>query len=82
MQEPRADRPGAGQMLAEVIDLSAGVGVMLLPLLPLAIPGVLLVVVPVVLLAAVAAVPAVIATAILVPPFLLARLVRRRLASR
>jgi hypothetical protein len=79
VQSANADRPGVGQMLAEILDLSAGVGVMLLPLLTIAIPGVLLFfILPVVLLAVVAAVPAAIAAALLAPPFLFVRLVRRR----
>jgi hypothetical protein len=66
-------------MLEELIDLSAGVGVALLPLLLLAVPGIILfVVLPAVLVLALAAPLAAIAAVIAAPPYLLARWLRRR----
>jgi hypothetical protein len=66
-------------MLEELIDLSAGLGVALLPLLLLAVPGIILfVVLPALLLLALAAPLAVIGTVIAVPPYLVARWLRRR----
>ena len=67
------------EMLEEVMDLAVGLGVGLLPLLLLAVPGIILfVVLPAIVLllplAALAAAGAVIAG----PPYLLARLLRRR----
>jgi Flp pilus assembly protein TadB len=67
------------EMLEDVIDLSAGLGILLLPLFITAVPGVILMLVlPAVLLIAAAAVPVAIAGAILAPPYLLVRSVRRR----
>jgi Flp pilus assembly protein TadB len=66
-------------MLEELIDLSAGVGVALMPVLLLAVPGIILfVVLPAILLLAVAAPLAVIGAVIAAPPYLVARLLRRR----
>ena len=66
-------------MLEELIDLSAGVGVALLPVLLLAVPGIILfVVLPAILLLALAAPLAAIAAVIAAPPYLLARWLRRR----
>jgi hypothetical protein len=66
-------------MLEELIDLSAGLGVALLPALLLAVPGIILfVVLPGILLLAVAAPLAVIGAVIAGPPYLLARWLRRR----
>jgi hypothetical protein len=77
------DGPRVAGMLGEIIDLSAGLGIILLPLFTIALPGVLLMLIlPAVLLAAVAAAPLVIAGAILAPPILLARRIRRRHRSR
>lgn len=67
-------------MLEEVLDLSAALAILLLPLLITAVPGViLLLVLPAVLVLAAAAVHVAIAVAILAPPYLLVRAVRRRL---
>jgi Flp pilus assembly protein TadB len=80
VQQPRtardSDRPALGEMLEDVLDLSGGAVVVLLPLFMLSVPGFALFgyVVP---LAAVAALVA-IAGAILAAPFLLVRAVRRR----
>jgi Flp pilus assembly protein TadB len=68
-----------GEMLEELIDLSAGFGVALLPVLLLAVPGIILfVVLPAILLLALAAPLAVIGAVIAVPPYLVARWLRRR----
>jgi hypothetical protein len=76
--EAPTNRPTFGEMLGEVADLGAGLGIVLLPLFSIAIPGVLLMlVVPVVLLLAVAAIPVVVVGAIVTPPYLLCRAVRR-----
>jgi Flp pilus assembly protein TadB len=74
------DRPTLGELLGQVVDLSAGLGILLLPLLATALPGVILMLVlPAVLLVGAVAVPVAIAVALLAPPYLLARSVRRRL---
>ena len=66
-------------MLEEVIDLSAGLVVVLLPALVLSVPGIILfVLLPAILLLALALPLAVIGTVIAVPPYLLARWLRRR----
>ena len=66
-------------MLEEVIDLSVGLGVALMPVLLLAVPGIILfVVLPAILLLALVAPLAVIAAVIAVPPYLVARWLRRR----
>jgi membrane protein implicated in regulation of membrane protease activity len=62
-------------MLEEVIDLSAGLGVTLLPLLLLAVPGIILVVLPPAILLTALALPLAV---IAVPPYLVARWLRRR----
>jgi hypothetical protein len=64
----RDDRPTAGEMFAEVFDLLTGVGVLLLPLMIFAIPGLILLL-PL-------AVPA-IQLAILAAPYMAFRAVRR-----
>jgi hypothetical protein len=66
-------------MLEELIDLSAGLGVALMPLLLLAMPGIILfVVLPAILLLAVAVPLAVIGAVVAGPPYLVARWRRRR----
>jgi hypothetical protein len=66
------------ELLEEVANLSAGLSVILLPLFATALPGIiLLLVLPAVLLLAVAAVPAAIGAAIVLPPYLLVRALRR-----
>ena len=66
-------------MLAELIDLTVGAGVALLPLLVLAVPGLILfVVLPAILLLALAVPLAVVGAVIAAPPYLLARWLRRR----
>ena len=74
----KSNRPTTSELLWEVTDLAGGAVVMLLPLLLLAVPGILLfVVLPALVLLAVVAVPAVVAGAILAPTYLLARLATR-----
>ena len=76
---PQPPRATFGEMLEELIDLSAGVGVALLPVLLLSVPGIILfVVLPAILLLALAAPLAVIGALIAAPPYLLARWLRRR----
>ena len=76
---PQPPQPTFGQMLEELIDLTAGVGVALLPVLLLAVPGIILfVALPAILLLAVAAPLAAIGAVIALPPYLLARWLRRR----
>ena len=82
--DPReANSTTTGEMLWEVTELAGGAAVMLLPLLVLAVPGIILfVVLPALVLLAVAAVPVVVAGAIVAPTYLLARFVRRLLGPR
>ena len=62
---------------------SAGLAVVLLPLWIIAIPGVILMLVlPAVLLLIAVAVPALVVGAVLAPPFLVVRAVRRRRSAR
>ena len=69
-------------MFSEVLDLSAGLGILLLPLLTIALPGVILMLVaPAALLVVAAAVPIGIVGLILLPPYLLVRLFTRRRVS-
>ena len=70
-------------MLGELLDLGAGLGAILLPLLLLAMPGIILfVVLPVILLLALAAPLALIGALLAAPPYLLARWRRRRRSPR
>ena len=72
------DRPTLGQIIEEIADLSAGIGVVMLPLFLMAVPGVVLfVVLPALLLLAVAAAPAALA-AVVAAPVLLGRFLLRR----
>jgi hypothetical protein len=64
------------EALSELADLAAGLGILLLPLFPLALPVMALVLGPLILIGLVAAVLAL----PLVPPFLLARALLRRRA--
>jgi hypothetical protein len=75
--------PTPGDVLWEVTDLLAGAVVTFLPLLLIAVPGVILfLVLPALFLLAVVAVPVVAAGAVLVPAYLLMRSVRGALAAR
>ncbi len=79
--ERREETPTLPDMLWEVADLAGGAVVTLLPLLLLAVPSaVLFLLLPALVLLAVAAVPAVVAGAVLVPAYLLARSVPRAVA--
>jgi Flp pilus assembly protein TadB len=70
-------------MLEEVIDLAAGAGAALMPLLLLAVPGIILfVVLPAILILALVAPLALIGAVLAVPPLLLRRLRRRRQRAR
>jgi Flp pilus assembly protein TadB len=83
MSDPHPPQPSLAEMLGEVIDLTAGLAVVLLPLFTIAIPGVLLILVlPVVLLLVAAAVPALVVGAVLAPPILVVRAVRRKRSAR
>jgi membrane protein implicated in regulation of membrane protease activity len=66
-------------MLEDTINLIVGLGIALLPVLLLAVPGIILfVVLPAILLLALAAPLAVIGAVIAVPPYLVTRWLRRR----
>jgi Flp pilus assembly protein TadB len=81
---PRPPHPTSGEILEELIDLSAGLVVVLLPLFVLSVPAIVLfVVLPGILLLALAAPVAVIGTVLAAPPYLLVRrrARRRRTAS-
>ena len=79
VRAPDARRAGLLQMIEEVVDLTAGLGILLLPLLATALPGVILfLVLPAALLLAVAAAPVALTAAVAAPPYLLVRSVRRR----
>ena len=68
-----------GEMLWEVVDLTGGAAVMLLPLLLLAVPGIAaFVVLPAIVLLALAAAPVIVAGAVVMPTYLLVRAVRAR----
>jgi membrane protein implicated in regulation of membrane protease activity len=76
---PREPGQTAGEMLWEVVDLTGGAAVMLLPLLLLAVPGIAaFVVLPAIVLFAVAAAPVIVAGAVVIPAYLLVRAVRPR----
>ena len=76
---PQPPRPTFGEMFEEVLDLSGGLGVALLPVLLLSVPGIILfVVLPAILLLALAAPLAVIGAVLAAPPYLLVRWLRRR----
>ena len=81
--EAQAESPSLVEMAGEVLDLSAGLGILLLPLWLTAVPGIaLFLVLPAVLLLAVTAVPAIVLAAIVAPPYLLIRSILRRRARR
>jgi hypothetical protein len=71
---PRDDSPTAGEMFAEILDLLGGLGIVMLPLFPLALPALVLLL-PLALLA--------VPLALLAAPVLaIAALQRRRIAKR
>jgi Flp pilus assembly protein TadB len=81
--EHREASPTFGDMLWEVADLVGGAVITLLPLLLLAVPSVILfLVLPAMVLLAIAAVPVIVAGAILVPTYLLTRSFLRTLGTR
>jgi hypothetical protein len=69
----RDDKPTGGEMFEEVLELITGLGVMLLPVLLLAIPCMVLLL-PLVLLG----IPFLLLAALLTPPFLVVRALRHR----
>jgi hypothetical protein len=72
-------RPTFGELLAEVIDLAGGLAAGLLPLLLLSVPGIILfVVLPAIVLLALALPLVAVGAVLAVPPYLLARGRRRR----
>src|SRR5215217_2619277 len=76
---PEPSPPTFGEMLEEVIDLSGGFVVVLLPALFLAVPGIILfVVLPAILLFTLAVPLAAIGAVVAMPPYLLARWLQRR----
>jgi hypothetical protein len=78
-RSPQPPRSTFGEMLGELIDLSAGFAVALLPLFLLSVPAIILFfVLPVMLLLALAVPLAAIGAAIAAPPYLLARWLGRR----
>ncbi len=74
---PHTPRSTPGEMLWAIADMVGGLSVMFLPMLLLAVPGIILFVVLPALVLAVAAAPLVIAAALIALPFLLRRAVRR-----
>ena len=74
------DRPTVVQLLDETLDLAGGLGILLLPLFPLALPCVVLLGVVLVPLAAAGLVVG-LAGAVLTAPYLLARSLRRRAST-
>ena len=77
-----ADGPTPVEMLDDVLGVITGLVTLLLPLFILALPGVVLLGVLVVPLAAAAGALAAIAAAVIAPPYLLVRSVRRVRAAR
>jgi ABC-type polysaccharide/polyol phosphate export permease len=76
-KDPTPDRPTVVEILEELMDLSVGLGVMLMPMLVLAVPGLILLALPALLLLPVLAL-LVVGAVIAAPPYLLFRFVRRR----
>ena len=73
------DRPSTTDMLWETLDLGAGLGIVMLPLFILSLPGLILFfIAPAVALLAVAAIPVALLAALIAPPYLVVRAVRRR----
>jgi hypothetical protein len=76
---PEPPQATFGEMLGEVMDLSTGLGAALMPVLLLAVPGLILfVLLPAILLLALAVPLAAVGAVIAAPPYLLARWLRRR----
>jgi hypothetical protein len=71
--------PSFGEIIEEVLDLGAGLAIVLLPLFLLAVPAIgLFVFLPAVLLGALAVALAAVGAVLAAPPYLLARWLRRR----
>jgi hypothetical protein len=82
MSDHRPPQPSFAEFLGEVVDLTAGLTVLLLPMWLICVPGVFLILIlPVLLLAIAAAVPALVVGAVVAPPVLLVRALRRRRVS-
>ena len=80
---PESSPPTFGDMLGEVIDLGGGLVVGLLPALLLAVPGIIVfVVLPAIVLLAVALPLAAIGAVVALPPYLVVRWQRRRRSAR
>jgi hypothetical protein len=73
MRSQDSESPTPGEMLAEVLDLAGGLGILILPLFPLALPA-LIFLLPLALLA--------LPLAILAAPFVLIAFLRRHRAAR
>lgn len=83
MSDPHPPQPSFAEMLGDVVDLTGGLAIVLLPLWIIAIPGVILILVlPVLLLLVAAAVPALVVGAVVAPPILAVRTVRRTRSAR
>jgi Flp pilus assembly protein TadB len=83
MSDHHPPQPSFAEMLGEIVNLTAGLAIVLLPLWIIAIPGVILILVlPAVLLLVAVAVPALVVGAVLAPPFLVVRAVRRKRSAR
>jgi hypothetical protein len=72
-----SDDPTPVQMLDQTLDMVAGLSILILPLFPLAIPGVILLGIVLIPLAAVGLVAALVG-GVLASPYLLVRALRRR----
>ena len=83
MSDHHPPQPSFAEMLGEIVNLTAGLAIVLLPLWIIAIPGVILILVlPAVLLLVAVAVPALVVGAVLAPPILVVRAVRRKRSAR
>jgi hypothetical protein len=79
----RDRNPSLLEMLGEVVNLSAGLFVALMPLMIITLPGVFLILLlPAMLLLVVAVLPALLLGALLAPPVLLVRWLRQRSGTR
>jgi hypothetical protein len=82
MHRERGDAPTPGQVIGEILDLTSGLTVMLLPLVTIALPGViLLLLLPAALLLLAGAIPIVLVGALLAPPYLVVRWLNARRSS-
>lgn len=75
---PTAPQQSPLEMVEDALDVVIGLTMILLPLFIIAMPGViLLLIVPAALLLGAVAIPALLAGALLAPPYLLVRMLRR-----